>query len=173
MHCKSGAQWIDQALHISLQVHSGRTDSQNHLIADLKISFWILSYWNPWQGQRCWQNSTESSTTSIDRIKLSRSISTWKYSRNGKRPDQPNSSHRQWCSDGGHVTWRNLPQAPCVKYQAIEFGQVLQTPNQLMAALINIYISFSRARLSTATILQSTNSQAHNNKPNLKWLEGY
>ena len=57
-----------------------------------------------YQRQSYWQNSTESCTKCTDRIRLSRGVRAWKSSSNGKRPDQPTSSHRNWSSKGSHVT---------------------------------------------------------------------
>ena len=39
-----------------------------------------------------------------NRIRRSRCVRPWKSSSNGKRPDHPISSHKNWSSKGGHVT---------------------------------------------------------------------
>ena len=50
---------------------------------------------------KLWQNSAESSTTFADRIRLSRGVLSWKSSSNGRRPDYPNSFHKNGSNKEG------------------------------------------------------------------------
>ncbi|MCX6123830.1 MAG: hypothetical protein NTV34_03660, partial [Proteobacteria bacterium] len=56
--------------------------------------------------------STGSSTTSIDRIRLSRGVRPWKSSSNGKRPDHPPALIRTGAAKG--VTSCQPAQRPSV-----------------------------------------------------------
>ena len=93
-----------QRQQVSLQDHRGRIHSWSHSMAALGMNSSISSYLPHYKKPSFWQSSTGSSTTSTDRIRLSRGVRPWKSSSNGKRPDQPTSSHKNWSSKGGHVT---------------------------------------------------------------------
>jgi predicted P-loop ATPase len=60
-------------------------------MADLGMNSSILSYLARCKKQSCWQSSTGSSTTSTDRIRLSRGVRPWKSSSNGERLDHPSA----------------------------------------------------------------------------------
>ena len=91
------------AVESARQVHPERIHLWSHSIAGLGMNSSISSYLPRSKKPGCWQSSTGSSTTSTDRIPLPRGERPWKSSSNGKRPDQPTSSHRNWSTKGGHV----------------------------------------------------------------------
>ena len=84
----------------SRQVHPGRIHLWSHSMAGLGMSFSILSYLDRCKKPSCWQSSTESSTTSTDRIRLSRGVRPWKFSSNGKRPNHPPALLRTGAAKG-------------------------------------------------------------------------
>ncbi len=63
-----------------------------------------MSYSHRYRKQSYWQSNTGWSTTHTDRTRLSRGVRPWKSSSNGRRLDHTTSSHRNWTTDGGHVT---------------------------------------------------------------------
>ena len=79
-------------------------------MAGLGMNSSISSYLARCKKPSCWQSSTESSTTSTDRIRRSRGVRPWKSSSNGKRPDHPPALIETGAAKG--VTSPESAQAP-------------------------------------------------------------
>jgi hypothetical protein len=90
--------------------------------------------------QRDWQSNTGLNTTATDRTRLFRGVRPWKSSSNGRRPDHPTSSHRNWTTDGGHVTVTvtvtagSLPQQMQAQLTMLGPGPVLPEIDRLPGA---------------------------------------
>jgi len=88
----------------SRQDHPVRTHLWSRSMAGLGMNCSKSSYLPRCKKQSCWQSSTGSSTTSTDRIRLSRGVRPLKSSSVGKRTDQTTSSQRNWSCKGGHIS---------------------------------------------------------------------